>query len=138
MLEIIFSDLSFLKVFLYAVGGCALYSIITGILENRHINALGGRAPVRKSYLPLGLDTLYKVVTSSLRHDQLGFWLDGFKKFGSSGNPWTVEAQIGGQRLVLTADPDNIKAILATQFNDYGKGEEFNKHWHDFLGDSIL
>jgi hypothetical protein len=138
MLDIIFSNLSFLKIFLYAVGGCALYTIITRVIENRRINALGGRAPVRTSYLPLGLDTLYKVVTSSLRHDQLGFWLEGFKDFGSPGNPWTVEAKIGGQRLVLTADPENIKAILATQFNDYGKGEDFNRQWHDFLGDSIL
>jgi cytochrome P450 len=28
--------------------------------------------------------------------------------------------------------------MLATQFQDYGKGENFNKDWHDFLGDSIF
>lgn len=40
-------------------------------------------------------------------------------------------------RLVLTADEENIKAILATQFGDYGKGAQFNSEWHDFLGDSM-
>jgi cytochrome P450 len=38
----------------------------------------------------------------------------------------------------MTFDEVNIKAILATQFNDYGKGEEFNRDWHAFLGDSIF
>jgi cytochrome P450 len=38
----------------------------------------------------------------------------------------------------MTSDEVNIKAILATQFNDYGKGEQFNKDWHAFLGDSIF
>jgi cytochrome P450 len=40
--------------------------------------------------------------------------------------------------MIFTADPENIKAILATQFNDYGKGERFNNEWHDFLGDGIF
>lgn len=30
---------------------------------------------------------------------------------------------------IMTVDPENIKAILATQFNDYGKGEEFHAAW---------
>ena len=38
----------------------------------------------------------------------------------------------------MTCDEQNIKAILATQFSDYGKGEEFNRNFHDFLGDSIF
>jgi cytochrome P450 len=49
-----------------------------------------------------------------------------------------MEFRIGGQRILLTRDDINIKAILATQFSDYGKGESFNKDWHDFLGDSIF
>jgi cytochrome P450 len=138
MLENLFSDLSFLKLALYAVGGYTLYALISGLLESRRIQALGGNAPGRTSYIPGGFDLLYKIVTSSLRHDQLGFWYEGFRKFGHAQNPWTVEMKIGRQRLILTADPENIKAILATQFNDYGKGEQFNKDWHDFLGDSIF
>ena len=39
----------------------------------------------------------------------------------------TIEFSIGGQRMVFTADPENIRAILATQFGDYGKGEPFHE-----------
>jgi cytochrome P450 len=38
----------------------------------------------------------------------------------------------------MTNDEINIKAVLATQFSDYGKGEKFNKDFHDFLGDSVF
>jgi cytochrome P450 len=38
----------------------------------------------------------------------------------------------------MTRDDINIKAILATQFSDYGKGQRFNEEWHEFLGDSIF
>ena len=41
-------------------------------------------------------------------------------------------------RIVFTADVENIKAILATQFGDYGKGEPFHQEWEAFLGDSIF
>lgn len=30
---------------------------------------------------------------------------------------------------IVTADPENIKAILATQFQDFGKGQEFHDGW---------
>jgi len=46
-----------------------------------------------------------------------------------------VEFNAVNQRCFLTIDPENIKAILATQFEDYGKGKPFNEAWHDFLGD---
>ena len=39
---------------------------------------------------------------------------------------------------MFTADPENIKAILTTQFSDYGKGKPFHDDWKDFLGDSIF
>ena len=41
-------------------------------------------------------------------------------------NP-TVEFSIAGKRIVFTVDPENIRAVLATQFGDYGKGEPFHE-----------
>lgn len=67
----------------------------------------------------------------------------GQRPGGGSGNtggengkkfPYTVETITIGGRLVLTADEENVKAILATQFADYGKGPQFRKEWKDFLG----
>jgi cytochrome P450 len=45
---------------------------------------------------------------------------------------------MGNIRVIFTADPENIKAILTTQFADYGKGEQFHKEWEQFLGDGIF
>lgn len=45
---------------------------------------------------------------------------------------------MAGQRFIFTADPENIKAILSAQFDDYGKGKPFHEEWKDFLGDSIF
>lgn len=49
-----------------------------------------------------------------------------------------MEAIPAGLRCIFTADPENIKAILATQFTDYGKGQPFHDDWREFLGDSIF
>jgi cytochrome P450 len=54
------------------------------------------------------------------------------------GRRYTVEAGPAGRRCIFTAEPENIKAILATQFSDYGKGEPFHREWKDFLGNSIF
>ena len=43
-----------------------------------------------------------------------------------------------GPPMILTTSPANIKAILATQFADYGKGPEFARDWKDFLGRGIF
>jgi len=37
----------------------------------------------------------------------------------------------------MTVDPENIKAVLATQFNDYGKGPEFYLGWYE-VGNYLL
>lgn len=50
----------------------------------------------------------------------------------------TIELTMARQRYIFTADPENVKAILATQFEEYGKGETFHNVWKDFLGDSIF
>lgn len=79
---------------------------------------------------------MYRSVKATLAQKNLELWRDDF--FSGSDTTWTSEVRILGQRVVWTADPDNIKAILATQFSDYGKGEPFHEEWKDFLGDSIF
>jgi cytochrome P450 len=57
--------------------------------------------------------------------------------FQTSARP-TVTSRILMQRIVFTHEPENIKAMLATQFSDFGKGEPFRDEWGEFLGDSIF
>ena len=45
---------------------------------------------------------------------------------------------MNNKRVIFTADPENIKALLTVQFTDYGKGEQFHREWQEFLGDGIF
>ncbi len=69
-----------------------------------------------------------------MKHQNLAFW----RNFLSETPAYTREGRVAGRRIVFTADYENIKAILATQFGDYGKGEPFHQEWKPFLGDSIF
>ncbi|RPA94891.1 cytochrome P450, partial [Choiromyces venosus 120613-1] len=61
-------------------------------------------------------------------------WESRFKISGGH----TVEITVVGKRIIITDDPENMKAVLASQFHDYGKGEPFHRDWKSFLGDSIF
>lgn len=82
----------------------------------------------------LGLDFIVRVNRHTLNHTNLELWCNFFQ----AANQHTLEVDLAGQRFIFTADPENIKAILAAQFQDYGKGEDFRKEWKEFLGDSIF
>lgn len=99
--------------------------------------ALRSTLPAHTDVL-LGLDLIYRGVTAAVHNRSLQFWEYLFSTFGLPGSPYTVEAQVGPHRFIFTADPENIKAILTTQFEDYGKGQRFHEEWKDFLGDSIF
>jgi cytochrome P450 len=73
-------------------------------------------------------------IRDTMLHQNMQGWLRWF----NASQAWTVEAVPAGRRVVFTADPENIKAILATQFDDYGKGQPFHEEWKEFLGDSIF
>lgn len=102
------------------------------------IDGLGKRAPSVRSHAPFGLDVLAQALWYFSHYRNHEFWWQIFGKFGNPKNPYTVEAITAGQRLVFTADEENIKAILATQFQDFGKGPQFRKEWKDFLGLSMF
>ena len=106
---------------------------IAKISRNRRIARLGARAPIRTTYLPYGVDFLYEVLRFMVKDMNYELWLHTFKTYGFGR--YTIESD-GAERVVLTADPDNVKAVLATQFKEFGKGEAFRLDWHDFLGDS--
>ncbi|KAK5949129.1 hypothetical protein OHC33_009870 [Knufia fluminis] len=109
-------------------------------LQERRIRALGLTAPIIRTYLPWGLDMPIKAVRYFVANRAMDAWLDEFKKNGALESlNYTMELRIlTSLRVIMTADPQNIKAILTQQFGDYGKGEQFHKEWQEFLGDSIF
>lgn len=77
--------------------------------EEQRIQTLGGRAPKLRSYTPLGIGVILAAIRHARRHENLKFWQEVLFKYGNSNNPYTVEASAGGQRIIWTADPENIK-----------------------------
>ena len=115
----------------------AVYLILSYIYERLSIRRLGASPPQVPNYLPFSIDILIRSVRNSLADADLDFWT---WLFSHRKNPHshTVEVDLGRQRFIFTAEPENIKAVLATQFQDYGKGHSFHEDWKDFLGDGIF
>lgn len=86
------------------------------------------------------MDFVYKGVTWNLRCKALDFWRSMFESTGGAahGNYTSEVTLLGSYRTIFTADPENIKALLTAQFNDYGKGDYFHEEWKAFLGESIF
>ncbi|KAF7872524.1 hypothetical protein EAF04_003445 [Stromatinia cepivora] len=106
------------------------------IQKELKIRSLGGHTRRVKTWFPFDLDLIARSIKYGLHDRNLDVWQAFFE--GHKDKRYTVEANPGGQRTLFTAEPENIKAILATQFTDYGKGEPFHRDWKDFLGDSIF
>lgn len=122
---------------------CTLFVInvyVQRFLQARKIRRLGLTAPIIKTYLPFGLEMPVKACRYFLSNRAMEAWTDEYEKLGALETlNFTMELRIFTDiRCIMTADPENIKAVLTQQFTDYGKGEQFHLEWKDFLGDSIF
>ena len=104
----------------------------------RHIRLFGGHGAKCRTWLPYGLDFIFKALVSAVQDEDLLFWNRLFRRHANQHRPYTIEVNATGRRIVYTSDPDNIKAILTDQFDDYGKGRWLNKDWRALFGYSIL
>jgi len=63
-----------------------------------------------------GLDEVKRSLVAAKAGKEMEFWENRFKIAGRR----TVETTIAGMRVIFTDDPENIRAVLASQFHDYG------------------
>lgn len=82
---------------------------------------------------PLGLDTLYRINQLSKTFRNYEVFRDRHATYGK-----TYGMSLLTQSFVMTKDTENIKAVLATQFNDFGKGQYFIEKFGQFLGSGIF
>jgi hypothetical protein len=68
-------------------------------------------------------------VDASWQHSKRHVTYKLFEKNILRTNSITYEMQIPGMKTYFTLDHTNIKAILATQFQDFGKGPLFYESW---------
>ena len=128
---------NWLRTFLFFVSVYIIYnSFLLRVLEHSRIRRLGHHSHRIYGWIPGDLDLLFQSIRSTMKGSDLIFW--GWVFSQGNGESQTAEFRLGGQRFVFTADTENVKAILATQFNEFGKGPGFHDAWRDFLGDSIF
>lgn len=71
-----------------------------------------------------------------LKHKQNGTLIEFLWNIFNGDNE-TYSVLIGGDMVTATIDPENIKAVLATQFNDFALGVR-HSHFKPMLGDGIF
>ncbi|KAF3762369.1 cytochrome P450 [Cryphonectria parasitica EP155] len=144
LLEVLWEQVSLRGTIALLAVAVVVSSLVTTIQEDRQIKAIGHRAAKVHSRLPWALDVIYSVVQATIHHTNLEKWTIFFASSGTDaasggGNgSYTAEVRAVSRRCIFTANPENIKAILATQFGDFGKGDIFHREWEAFLGDSIF
>lgn len=130
---------------MYGIGLLALvafslvYWIVYSIFDNRcharRAEELGCRTPIRRQHhWPLGIDLILKLVKADkeqvLPHELL-------KVHSELGRSSWVQ-QVMGTDIIITNEPENIKAVLATQFNDFEIGPQRRGNFFPLLGNGIF
>ncbi|KAJ5959278.1 uncharacterized protein N7479_006428 [Penicillium vulpinum] len=124
---------------LWLLGVFVAFCVFRKLQASAQIARLGVRAPKIRFRLPYALDFIFEGYQANQVYRDLEFWDTKVRHAGGLTNAKTAELDAGiSTRMVLTKDPENIKALLTGQFADYGKGESFHRDWKEFLGDSIF
>ncbi|KAA8644418.1 hypothetical protein EYZ11_002773 [Aspergillus tanneri] len=130
------------QAYVVLLGGFLLSCLIRKIQVSNQIARLGSRAAKVPIRLPYAIDFIYQSTVAHKANKDLEFWEQAFRKAKGARQVeclQTSEIDAGiSSRVIFTADPENIKALLTGQFADYGKGEDFHQEWKEFLGDSIF
>ncbi|KGQ04548.1 hypothetical protein BB8028_0008g01840 [Beauveria bassiana] len=107
-----------------AAGIVTLYILQQLWIEYSHrqrARALGCKAPyLRQGKLPLSVDHLYKALTALKEDEFLNLEVRTHAEI--PGGLSTFHQASLGRKILMTTDPENIKAMLATQFKDFGLG----------------
>lgn len=111
-----------------------VYAISTFIKIKLFVRKNGCKEPIKLLDCgPLSIPLLVKM----LRMKSEGTFLDYAESLFVNLATSTFYLRLCGVRVILTKDPENTKAILATQFNDFALGVR-HKHFLPLLGDGIF
>ncbi|KAI1806635.1 cytochrome P450 [Daldinia bambusicola] len=136
------TDVSFTHIAVASVLSLALISIYYVVQWTRHeikIRKIGGTRAPRLANNPISAATWFYTAAKAQKNHQVLKYFNSYFDAATPESPNCVEVQfLPRERNIITRDPEHIKAVLTTQFSDFGKGEEFHDLWKPFLGDSIF
>ncbi|MCJ1412211.1 hypothetical protein MMC19_006304 [Ptychographa xylographoides] len=130
---------TYLIALIWAVIAYVAYSFIVSFIANRRYAAEAKRlgcepAPVQYNDLPYGIDR----VQEALRADKSQRFADMILNRYAKMNDKTHTYRYLGVEGIMTADPKNVQAILATQFHDFDLGELRRGTFWPLLGSGIF
>lgn len=108
-------------------------TLFSSIRTHQRYAALGATAPSVVRSNSFGLN-LFIGMVKSVRSHQFHIW----SQLLLEKHNHTMELRMFGERLVMTDDPENIKAIQETQFWDLAKSEEQRIIFQHIFGDAIF
>jgi cytochrome P450 len=139
MIEDLLAGTTFSRASVLLLGLFVAFCVFRKFQASAQIARLGVRAPKIGFRLPYALDFIFQGYQANQVNRDIEFWDTKVGQAGGLNNVKTAELDAGiSTRMVITKDPENIKAVLTGQFADYGKGETFHQEWKEFLGDSIF
>lgn len=130
---------------LVAVAALVLYRFIASFLQARYharrAKQLGcGSIPGLGDDGPFGLVTVYRLIKADRAKRVPDFVAERFnimsKRCGR--NVTTISTRAPGANNLLTIEPRNIQAILATQFKDFELGKSRIDNFRPLLGNGIV
>ncbi|KAJ7181145.1 cytochrome P450 monooxygenase pc-1 [Mycena filopes] len=110
------------------------YVLAQGVRDRRAADALGARlAPAAKGKWPGNIDFMRMMIHNRVH----GYPADGLTETIAELGP-VVNTRVLWMDTILTVWPEHIKIILATDFNNYVKGERFQFNVGSVLGTGVF
>ncbi|KAK7442239.1 Protein kinase alk2 [Stygiomarasmius scandens] len=82
-------------------------------------------------------ESSFKIISSLKVNHETGDLSNAFHEWSKQyGNTFTIK--IFGQTRIMTLEPDHLKAILATKFDDFWKGPIQEENFNSFLGSGVF
>ncbi|UNI19781.1 hypothetical protein JDV02_005937 [Purpureocillium takamizusanense] len=107
------------------------------VADDRIRRAGGARAPILAGNFFSASWFYFNVGKNQLRNN-LPNWCDQTLD-ALPGSQHAAEFSLTGKkRVLITREPEQIKAVLATKFASFGHGSQWHKLWGPFLGDGIF
>lgn len=119
--------------YVIALGGILVWYIGTSIKAYQFKQKHGCKEP---PLVPGGFLSI-KLLLDLLKAKSEGTMLEYAESYFSLAKSQTFKLKLATVPIIFTQDPENIKAVLATQFNDFALGTR-HAHFKPLLGDGIF
>ncbi|OJJ76856.1 hypothetical protein ASPBRDRAFT_114633 [Aspergillus brasiliensis CBS 101740] len=110
-----------------------LRSLQQAYYHRKKAKALGCQPPTSVSTGILGITGFYRIAKAAREKRWVEFIADHYQTSG----PTFRQQALGGLMVTNTVEPENIKALLATQFQDFGLGTR-HREFYPLLGNGIF